>query len=76
MIALGNVVKKSKNLLCHIEPVVKLGSGRLRTPGPPYPSHRYPAKFGRVLLYNPFLFDKKLFSMQDKLVNNKQRNTY
>ena len=31
-----------------------------------------PAKFGHVLIYSPCLFGKKLFSMQDKLVNNKQ----
>ena len=31
-----------------------------------------PAKFGHVLLYSPCLFCKKLFSVQDKLVNNKQ----
>ena len=34
-----------------------------------------PAKFGHVLLYSPCLFGKKLFSMHDKLVNNKQ-NTF
>ena len=31
-----------------------------------------PAKFWRVLHYSPRLFGKKMFSMQDKLVNNKQ----
>ena len=36
------------------------------------PPHRYPAKFGYVLLCSPCLFGKILFSMQDKLVNNKQ----
>ena len=37
-----------------------------------HPPYRYPDKFGRVLLYSPYLFGKKLFSMQDKPVNNKQ----
>ena len=37
-----------------------------------HPPHRYPAKFGCVLPYSPYLFGKKLFSMQGKLVNNKQ----
>ena len=37
-----------------------------------HPPHRYPAKFGHVLLYSPYLFGKKLLSMQDKLVNNNQ----
>ena len=37
-----------------------------------HPPHSCPAKFGRVLLYSPYLFGKKLFSMQEKLVNNKQ----
>ena len=37
-----------------------------------HPPHKYSAKFGSVLLYCPHLFGKKLFSMQDKLVNNKQ----
>ena len=32
--------------------------------------HRYPAKFFQH--YSPYLFGTKLFSMQDKLVNNKQ----
>ena len=36
------------------------------------PSHSFPAKFTNVLIYFPFLFGKKLFSMQDKLVSNKQ----
>ena len=36
------------------------------------PPHRCPAKFALVLLYSPFMFDKKLISMQDKLVNNNQ----
>ena len=36
-----------------------------------HPPHRFPAKFAYVLLYSPFLFGKKLFSMQNKLVNNK-----
>ena len=30
-----------------------------------HPRHSFPAKFGCVLLYSPFLFGKKLFSMQD-----------
>ena len=34
--------------------------------------HSCSAKFAYVLLYFPFLFGKKLFSVQDKLVNNKQ----
>ena len=37
-----------------------------------HPPHSCPAKFGRVLLYFPCLFGKKLFSMQGKLVDNKQ----
>ena len=37
-----------------------------------HPPHGCPAKFGHVLLYSLYLFGKKLFSMQDKLVNNKQ----
>ena len=36
-----------------------------------HPPHIYPVKFGYVLLYSPYLFGNKLFSMQDKLVNNK-----
>ena len=32
----------------------------------------HPAKIGTVLVCSPCLFGKKLFSMQDKLVNNKQ----
>ena len=36
-----------------------------------HPPHRYPLKSGQVLLYSPCLFGKKLFSKQDKLVNNK-----
>ena len=36
-----------------------------------HPPDRYPAKFGCVLLYSPCLFGKKLFCIQDKLVNNK-----
>ena len=36
-----------------------------------HPPHKYPAKFGCVSLYVPYLFGKELFSMQDKLVNNK-----
>ena len=35
-------------------------------------THVHPAKIERVLVYSPCLFGKKLFSMQDKLVNNKQ----
>ena len=27
-----------------------------------HPPHRYPAKFGLILLYYPYLFGKKLFS--------------
>ena len=38
----------------------------------PHPSHRYPAKLGYVLLYSSYRVGKKLFSMQDKLVSNKQ----
>ena len=34
--------------------------------------HKYPDKFGYVLHYFPYLFGKILFSMQDKVVNNKQ----
>ena len=41
-------------------------------PSSDYPPHRYPAKIDSVLLYSPCLFGKKLFPMQDKLVNNKQ----
>ena len=37
-------------------------------------SHTYPVKIGCVLLYSPYLFCKKLFSMQDKLVINKQQD--
>ena len=37
-----------------------------------HPPHRDPAKFGRVLLYSPYLFGKELFPMQDKLISNKQ----
>ena len=36
-----------------------------------HPPHRCPAEFSYVLLYSPYLCGKKLFSMQDKLVNNK-----
>ena len=36
-----------------------------------HPPYSCPAKFGYVLLYFRFLFGKKLFSMQDWLVNNK-----
>ena len=32
----------------------------------------YPVKIGRVLLYSPCLFGKKLLYVQDELVNNKQ----
>ena len=32
----------------------------------------YPAKIAHNLLYSPSLFGKKLFSVQDRLVNNKQ----
>ena len=38
-----------------------------------HPPHRYPAKFVSVLLYSPYLFGKKLFSMQDNLKNNTQK---
>ena len=41
-----------------------------------HPPDRYPAKFGCVLLYSPYLFGKKLFSMQNKLVNNKQTHFF
>ena len=41
-------------------------------PGWGHPTHSCPAKFVYLLLYSPVLFGKKLFSMQDKLVNNKQ----
>ena len=37
-----------------------------------HPSHKYPAKFGYVLFHSAYLFGKEFFSMQDKLVNNKQ----
>ena len=36
-----------------------------------HPANRHPAKFGYILLYSPYLFGKKLFPTQDKLVNNK-----
>ena len=37
-----------------------------------HPPHSYPVKFGCASLYSPYLLGKKLFSMQDKLVNYKQ----
>ena len=37
-----------------------------------YPPHSCPANFGYVLLYSTCLCGKKLFSMQGKLVDNKQ----
>ena len=37
-----------------------------------HPPHGCPAKLGYVLLHLHYRFGKKLFSMQDKLVNNKQ----
>ena len=35
-----------------------------------HPPHSCPTKFAYVLLYSPCLIGKKLFTMQDKLVNN------
>ena len=57
----GNTVKRTKAVTCtKLKPAL---SGHPRG---------YPAKIGCVLLYSPYLFGKKLFSTQDKLVNNKQ----
>ena len=39
-----------------------------------HPPHNCPAKFVYVLLCSPFLFGKKLFSMQEKLMNNKNKH--
>ena len=35
-----------------------------------HPPHGYPVKFCHVLLYSPYLFGKKLFSLQEKIINN------